>query len=287
MLSQPHLNILMPKPADVGTKRLISLAPEDWVRWVTQITDLTVKEIVNAEFQWISRESDVLIRVRNKKGKDFLVLNELQLRYKSNMPKRMRAYIALSEEKYNLPVFPVLINILKDSDATIPERYESNFQGIYARQDYRVINLWEVDVAKVFDEPIPSLLPFVPVLNGGNNQTTIREALRLIRTDDKLNQFEPVLGFFASFVLDSALVQQILRWDMAILQESPWYQQLTAESEKRTLQSNIRMGLEAKFGADGLELMQQINEISDSEKLTEILRCIITAQTLEEVQHVM
>lgn len=123
----------MAKPADIGTKRLISLAPEDWVRWVTQITDLTVKEIVNAEFQWISRESDVLIRVTNKKGKDFLVLNELQLRYKYVMPRRMRAYIALSEEKYNLPVFPVLINILKDSDAKIPERYESTFEGIYAR----------------------------------------------------------------------------------------------------------------------------------------------------------
>lgn len=156
---------------------------------------------------------------------------------------------------------------------------------------YRVINLWEVDVATVFNEPIPSLLPFVPVLNGGDNQSTIREALKLIRTNDKLNQFEPVLGFFASFVLDSALVKQILRWDMAILQESPWYQQLTAESEKRGQQnerlSNIRMGLEAKFGADGLELMQQINQISDSEKLTEILRCIMTAQALEEVQQII
>lgn len=140
---------------------------------------------------------------------------------------------------------------MKDSDAQIPDYYESNFQGIYARQDYRVINLWEVDVAKVFDEPIPSLLPFVPILNGGDNQSTIREALRLIRADDSLNQFEPVLGFFASFVLDSVLVQQILRWDMAILQESPWYQQLNAESEKRTMLSNIRMGLEAKFGTDG------------------------------------
>jgi hypothetical protein len=35
------------------------------------------------------------------------------------------------------------------------------------------------------------------------------------------------------------------------------------------------------------ELMQQINEISDSEKLIEILRCIITAKTLEEVQQVL
>jgi hypothetical protein len=67
----------------------------------------------------------------------------------------------------------------------------------------------------------------------------------------------------------------------------PWYQEIMAESEKRTMLSNIKMCLEAKFGADISELMQQINEISDSEKLMEIFRCIITAQTLEEVQQVL
>lgn len=53
----------MAKPADVSTKKLISLAPDNWVRWVTQIPNLVAREILASEFQWISRESDVLIRV--------------------------------------------------------------------------------------------------------------------------------------------------------------------------------------------------------------------------------
>jgi predicted transposase YdaD len=132
----------MTKPADVSTKRLISLAPDNWVRWVTQIPDITVGEILNSEFQWISRESDVLIRAESPLDGEFLVLTELQLRYNSKMPRRIRAYASLAEEKYNLPIYPVLINILKVSDTQIPTTYTSNVAGLESRQDYRVINLW-------------------------------------------------------------------------------------------------------------------------------------------------
>ena len=50
---------------------------------------------------WISRESDVLIRVESPLDGEFLVLTQLQLRYNSKMPRRMRAYASLAEEKYN------------------------------------------------------------------------------------------------------------------------------------------------------------------------------------------
>ena len=62
------------------------------------------------------------------------------------MPRRIRAYAALAEEKYELPTYPVLINILQTSDVEIPTSFTSNIAGLKAIQDYRVINLWEVDV---------------------------------------------------------------------------------------------------------------------------------------------
>lgn len=185
------------------------------------------------------------------------------------------------------PSFPVLINILKESNAEIPDRYESNCQGLYARQDYRVINLWEVDVEVVFAQPIPSLLPFVPVFKNGGEESTIREALKLIRRDEQLNQYETVLGFFAGFVLDTALVQQIMRWDMAILQESPWYQQIEQQGRCREKLADIQMTLEVKFGSPGLDLMPQITKISDLERLTEIFRGILTENKLEDVQRLL
>ncbi|MDM9585942.1 Rpn family recombination-promoting nuclease/putative transposase [Nostoc sp. GT001] len=289
----------MIKPADVSTKRLISLAPDNWVKWVTQIPDIVAGEILNSEFQWISRESDVLIRVESPQYGKFLVLNELQLRYKPEMPRRMRAYAALAEEKYNLPTYPVLINILKASDAEIPTSYALNIAGLRAIQDYRVINLWEVDVNIAFTQPLPSLLPFVPILKGGDNESTIRDALRILRADEQLNQLETVLGFFATFVLDSAIVQQILRWDMALLEQSPWYQEIFSKGEERgeargelrgrkeELYSGIELALEIKFGNQGLELMPIISEITDLQKLKTIQQAIKTVNTANELQQIV
>ena len=70
----------MPKKADTSIKKLISLAPDNWVRWVMDIPNITANEILSGEFQWISRESDVLMRATSPEYGEFLVLNELQLR---------------------------------------------------------------------------------------------------------------------------------------------------------------------------------------------------------------
>lgn len=117
--------------------------------------------------------------------------------------------------QYNLKVYPVLINILPQSTKQIiPNRYESEILGITAHQDYQVINLWEVDVNLVFEQKISTLLPFVPILQGGNSENNLRLAVTELRKDEQLKDLEPLLSFFASFVLDIPLIQQIMRWDM-------------------------------------------------------------------------
>lgn len=296
----------MAQSADISSKRIISLEPLQWAQWITGSSDITVQEVVNSEFQFVSRDSDILIKVNSPKHGDFLILNELQLRYKTKMPIRVRAYTGLAEEKYDLPVYPVLINFIKDSDTPVPTRYKSKFMGLVARQDYRVINLWEVDVQLAFQK-VPSLIPFAPILLNGDNEETIQQALRVMRADEKLSELETVLGFFATFVLDNAIVQSIMGWDMAILQESPWYQQFGKECEERGEQrgeergkvigeqrgeqrgviSAIQLGLDLKFGAQGLELMQPVSQIADLEKLKTIRDAIKNAQSLDELRQLI
>jgi predicted transposase YdaD len=86
------------------------------------------------------------------------------------------------------------------------DRFEQEFLGLQARQDYRVINLWEVDVEIVFERSLSALLPFVPVLRGGGEEMVIRQAVQLLQDDTALNGLESLLAFFASFVLDTELV---------------------------------------------------------------------------------
>jgi predicted transposase YdaD len=233
------------KKADIGGKRLLGLAPDTWVQWVTQQSDVVALEILGSEFQWVSRENDVLMKVYSPTHGEFLILTELQLRYTIKMPLRVRAYIALAEEKYELPVFPVLVNILPPPQNTdIPDRFESNFLGIRSLQDYCVINLWEVDVETVFERSIDTLLPFVPILKNGGSPETVRRALTELQQNEELVELESLLGFFASFVLDTELVSQIMRWDMTVLRESPWYQEILQEGRKGGIQEGRQTGIQ-------------------------------------------
>ena len=125
----------------------------------------------------------------------------------------------------------------------------------------------------------------------------------MLREDEKLSQLETVMAFFAPFVLDSVLVQEIMRWDMVVLSESPWYQQILKEGEqrgrqvgeqigeqrgeKRGIVSAIELSLEIKFGDEGLQLMPKISQITDLEQLKNIQREIMTANNIAELREFM
>jgi predicted transposase YdaD len=274
------------KASDIGGKRLLGLAPDAWARWVTQQSDVIALEILGSEFQWVSRENDVLMKVHSPIHGEFLILNELQLRYTDKMPLRMRAYAALAQERYGLPVYPVLVNILPPSSTVVVSNcFESNFLGLQARQDYCVINLWEVEAETVFEQSLDTLLPFVPILKDGGNQQTVRRALVQLQQNEELVELESLLGFFASFVLDTELVGQIMRWDMTVLRESPWYQEILAEGEQRGRtegriegrkeegQSLILRQLNRRFGTlpANIEAQVQALDLPQIEALGEVL----------------
>ncbi len=245
----------MSKTADIGSKRLIGLNPDRWVEWVTAMPDLQYIGMESTSLEWVSRQTDVLLRVRSPQRGEFLVVNELQLYYNNRMPRRMQAYAALAEEKYQRPVYPVLVNLLQPPKGrSIPTRYESEFGGMKALREYKVINLWEVDVQTILDTPVRPLIPFVPLFRGGNDEFRIREALGMLRSDEQLQDFETLLGFFATFVLDSTLVQQILRWDMAVLEASPLYQDLKNSIVEQERRATVETLMQLRFGTIDPEL---------------------------------
>jgi hypothetical protein len=44
-----------------------------------------------------------------------------------------------------------------------------------------VINLWEVEANLVFENKFSSLLPFVPILKGGNQESVVKQAVIKLR----------------------------------------------------------------------------------------------------------
>ncbi|PNJ93144.1 hypothetical protein CEP14_13955 [Cylindrospermopsis raciborskii C04] len=102
--------------------------------------------------------------------------------------------------------------------------------------------MWEIEAETVFEQNLSSLLPFVPILKGGNSEVNLRQALLNLRKNQVLGDLEPLLSFFASFVFDIPLVQQMMRWDMTVLRESPWYNEILKEGLQKGLQKGLQEG---------------------------------------------
>ena len=76
-----------------------------------------------------------------------------------------------------------------------------------------------------------------------------------------------------------------------MLEKSFFYQQILREGEQRgqrqEMLSGIELGLEFKFGSEGLQLMPEIAQISDLERLKAIQRAILTVNTLDELRQLI
>ncbi len=268
--------------ADISSKYILAGEPVEWVRWLLQDDTAQVEERLSGEFQFILRRSDELFRVRGQQGPFVLVL-EVQLRIDSRMPRRMRAYAALAEEKYDLPVYPVVFYLLPPAvGVTLPGFYHSQFMGLTAHQDFRVVAMWEMEARQVLEEGIVALAPFVPLMKGADSGT-IRDGVRLLREREVGEEAEVALALFASFVMEAEQIRQIVRWDMAVLRESPWYNQILEEGlqqglqqglmeSRRTQRENILQVLRVRFRlsqqgerplADQLEMIDDLDTLRD------------------------
>ena len=78
-----------------------------------------------------------------------------------------------------------------------------------------------------------------------------------MRENEQLRDLEPLLSFFASFVLEIPIVQQIMRWDMTVLRESPWYNEILKQGEANLI---IRQ-LSKRFGNLDPAIASQIRQL--------------------------
>lgn len=151
-----------------------------------------------------------------------------------------------------------------------------------------------MDAEIVFRQPLPSLLPFVPILRGGSEASVVQRALQQLRASEQFNQLESLLAFFASFVLDTPLVQQIMRWDMAVLRESPWYQEILTEGEQRGREQGLQQGarrqlmrvLQLRFGEIPQALQARL-EGESLEQLESLMDAAIAVSSLDEFINIL
>ncbi|WP_287526365.1 hypothetical protein [Okeania sp. SIO2C2] len=101
-----------------------------------------------------------------------------------------------------------------------------------------------------------------------------------------------------------------MRWDVAVLQQSPCYQQILQEGveigqqrgieigqqrrieigeqrgEQRGILSGIEIALELKFSSSGKEIFSEINSIEDIQVLETILASLKTVKNIDQLRQI-
>lgn len=279
--------------SDVTSKRLIAINPEGWVRWASGVADAVGCELVSGEFQFIRRFTDTLVLVRQSAVGEFLVLFEIQTYYTPTMPNRMRSYAAFASEVYRMPVFPVLINIMPYGKP-IPTSFESEFLGLKARQDYRVINFWEIEAEEILAKDLWSLIPFLPSMRGVNEELIEKAKARVILdTEMQLtkiaDELEFALALFTEAFFGKETTSRIFGGKMLeIIAQTSMYQEILGRGRQAGREEEIRKVLSKqltkRFGELDTATAESINELS-IEQAENLAEAIFDLETREDLNN--
>lgn len=283
------------RAADLGGRRLIDLRPDDWLRFVTGRQEIRCLERLEGSFQWVGRESDVLLKVEDPEAGEFLVLIELQLRPDPRMALRLEAYAALAEDKFGLPVYGVAVIILPGGPVAV-DQYSSQVLGLEAHRDFRVVRLWEHDAREVATAESVGLLPLVPVMRGGDDPKLLANVLARLRNSPDLPGMERLLAYFAGLVLGREPMLQLMRWDMQTVTGMTFYEEILTKGieqgreqgreegvarARRTATRFLLRSLTRRFGVDAAAAIAPSLDDLDLDALERLLDVAEEAASLE------
>lgn len=278
--------------ADIGSKHTISMYNRAWAKWILQEQQIEIEAELSGEFQFVGRATDSLLQVQGQNGR-FLVLTEIQFIYDAKMPQRLAAYAALARHKYDLDVFVSVVYLLPPSGkTTLEDAFHRDFMGQLGHQDFQAIGLWNLNAEEVLLSDNPVLLPFIPLMQGGDSEQALRQCATRIRQEPRAEELESFLAFLASYVMDTNLINRILRWEMGIIRESPlaaeiYEQGIRAgrqEGKYETILEWLSTVLIERFQVNNAYLEEMGLQRYDLETLEQAAQFAITVPTLAEFE---
>ncbi|NEO90525.1 MAG: DUF4351 domain-containing protein [Moorea sp. SIO3G5] len=76
-------------------------------------------------------------------------------------------------------------------------------------------------------------------------------------------------------------MQQIMRWDMTVLRESPWYQEILQEGIQQERRRSLERILNLRFGDIPLDISRKMPALT-LEQLDELIAIALTVNSLDE-----
>ena len=177
---------------------------------------------------------------------------------------------------------------------SVAKAFHSEFMGQIAHQDFQAVCLWELDAEAALALDNPALIPFIPLMRGGNTAQMLRRCIAKVHEEANAQELEMALAMFASIVMKEGLVKQIVGWSMNILKESPLYQELTAlareegreegrEEERLAHLQTLQRLISHRYGVTTDYFGDQLHEL-DSSVIKRLTNVAFDLDTLQEFE---
>ncbi len=257
------------------------------------------------------RTSDFLLRVVQEDGEEFLVLIEFQTHWQRNMPQRLLEYRARHVLREELDAITVVMLLLPSPLAT------DHYQDREVDYRFRLVKLYELDAAEVLRQNKVCLMPLTPLMQGGVD--VVVEAERAIVDSDLAEEVKADMltnMTLMAGLVSTDLARHLLNRRRDLMIQSFGYELIKQEGLEEGLEKGLKegfkqgfqegltrgreegreqgyregvleaiaLGLELKFGVEGLKLMPEIEAITDLGILRILEKAIRTAQSPEELR---
>ncbi|NOX63146.1 MAG: hypothetical protein GXP42_14565 [Chloroflexi bacterium] len=284
---------------DIAIKEMLRLCSREILRrWLNiPVSESALIEDLPQETTSL-RRSDFPLHVITEDGREMLVLIEIQTRWDPDLPPRMLEYRYRHKLRFgnrNAPIFSAAIVLTPSPGVT------DYYQDEQVRFHYHLIPVYEMNAAEVVQDGITCMAPFVPVMRDG--EKWFRQADELIEKSDLSNMTKAdmytAMGIISGLT-SRRLLQQLLQRRHEIMIESAFFEVLREEIEKEVkeeawqqgLQQGLRsgyldaiaLGLDLRFGAEGLKLLPEIEAIADVSTLRAIREALHSVESPEELR---
>lgn len=286
------------KPYDQAFKYLAEKDAESLLFLLGALPEnLTSIEVLPPELSFPAVLPDQLYRLTTPE-ETYLIHIEAQTYWDAAIPQRMPEYAVLAWLKYRLPVFSyVLVLSKKRFPLNLPLMGIINAGRTQVVTHYPVIRLWEVSATEAMERRSETILPFIPLMQGGE-AALLESAERLRDVQDETKRREMALHFLVLGGLrynNVDLLELVGGTNMISLhdlRDSSIYQMILlegqAKGEQQGLQRGLQRGLEQGTAAaehslrrlaanrfPGIELAPELIEIHDLEKMSSLVEEIL------------
>lgn len=272
---------------DLYVKELVNERPQDFATLVLP----RARYLGRRESQYQTREIrlDRLIEVEYK-GEDLLINFELQVKRDPKMGTRLLRYSLEATEEYELPVLSCVIYLQKIGKMGEPPLRVEVAKRQLLWFDYVSIELAEKTTQELRALNLLGLLPLFILSKGGKTYEVLDEVVARLEQENE-RELLALTRLMAERVFTSESDQTWLFRRFAMLrdiEDTPTYQRLVKkgreEGELLGTRRSIGTLVQARFPSLRSLVRERIEQITDLEKLQEILLIMGTARTAKSAR---